>query len=151
MADVSLTDFAAGNLPKIVVSTVQAHPSAQYIVFDDGPFADGITSALSAAGISGKKILGEAGDAAGYAAVKAGTELSWTGYSVPFDSWEMMDAAFRNAEGLKVPGADAQQPTQIVTKANAGSLKLFPRRRLELSDERLLAVPEGMGPQVAPR
>lgn len=123
-ADVSLTDFGAGNLPKIVVAAVQAHPSAQYIVFDDGPFADGISSALSAAGISGKKIMGEAGDATGFAAVKAGTNLSWTGYSVPFDSWEMMDAAFRDSEGMKPLKADAQQPTQIVTKANAGSLKL---------------------------
>ncbi len=127
MANVSLTDFAAGNLPKIVVSTVQANPSAQYIVFDDGPFADGITSALSAAGISGRQILGEAGDAAGFDAIKAGTNLAWTGYSVPFDSWEMMDAAFRDAEGMKVPSADTTQPTQIVTKANVGSLQLFPK------------------------
>jgi ribose transport system substrate-binding protein len=124
MANVSISDLAAGNLPKIVVAAVQAHSSAQYIVFDDGPFADGITSALSAAGISGKKILGEAGDAAGFAAVKAGTNLAWTGYSVPFDSWEMMDAAFRNSEGLSVPSADSEQPTQIVTKANSAKITL---------------------------
>jgi ribose transport system substrate-binding protein len=125
-ADVSITDFGAGNLPKIVVAAVQAHPSAQYIVFDDGPFADGITSALSAAGISGKKILGEAGDAAGYQAVKAGTNLAWTGYSVPFDAWQEMDAAFRDSEGMKIPAADKTQPTQIVTKANVGAIKLIP-------------------------
>ena len=79
-------------------------------------------------GISGEKILGEAGDAAGFTALKAGTELAWTGYSVPFDSWEMMDAAFRNSEGMTVPRLDATQPTQIVTKANAGSIKLYPER-----------------------
>jgi ribose transport system substrate-binding protein len=124
--DVSITDLAAGKLTGEVVAAVQAHPSADYVVFDDGPFADGFTSALSAAGISGKKILGEAGDAAGFAAVKAGTSLAWSGFSVVFDSWGMMDAAFRNSEGMKVPAADMEQPTQIVTKANAASLKLFP-------------------------
>jgi len=125
-ADVSLTDFAAGKLDSDVITVVKANPSAKYLVFDDGPFADGITSALSAQGISGIKVLGEAGDAAGFAALKTGANLSWTGYSVPFDSWEMMDAAFRNAEGMKVPSADASQPTQIVTEANAGSITLYP-------------------------
>jgi len=125
-SDVSITDLAAGKLASDVISTVKANPSAKYVVFDDGPFADGFSSALSAAGISGIKIMGEAGDAAGFAALKTGGDLSWTGYSVPFDSWEMMDAAFRNAEGLKVPGADAYQPTQLATKANAGSIQLIP-------------------------
>ena len=124
-AAVSLTDFAAGNLPKIVVSAVQAHPNAKYIVFDDGPFADSISSALSAAGISGKLVMGEAGDATDIAAIKTGADLSWTGYSVPFDSWEMMDAAFRNAEGMKVPSSDRIQPTEIMTKANVARCKLF--------------------------
>ena len=45
---------------------------------------------------------------------------------MPFDSWEMMDAAFRDSEGMKVPQADAQQPTQIVTHANASAIKLYP-------------------------
>ena len=125
-AAVSLTDFAAGNLPKIVISAVQAHPSAKYIVFDDGPFADSIGSALSAAGISGKLVMGEAGDATDIAAIKAGADLSWTGYSVPFDSWEMMDAAFRDSEGMKIPSSESIQPTEIMTKANVGAVKLFP-------------------------
>jgi ribose transport system substrate-binding protein len=126
-ADVSLTDFAAGNLPKIVVAAVQAHPSAKYIVFDDGPFADSMPSALSAAGISGKVLMGEAGDATDIAGIKTGQDLSWTGYSVPFDSWEMMDAAFRDAEGMTIPKSESIQPTQIITSANAGSIQLFPK------------------------
>ena len=126
MVDVTIPDLDAGKLVSEVVGALQRVPSANYVVFDDGPFADGFSSALSAAGISGIKIMGEAGDAAGFAALKTGGDLSWTGYSVPFDSWEMMDAAFRNAEGLKVPGADAYQPTQLATKANAGSIQLIP-------------------------
>ena len=50
-----------------------ANPDANYLVFDDGPFADGITSALSAAGLNGKvKVIGEAADQAGIAALKTG-------------------------------------------------------------------------------
>jgi hypothetical protein len=126
MANVTIPQLAAGQLTSVVVSAVKSNPGYNYLVTDDGPFFDGIQSALSAAGITGEKILGEAGDQAGFTALKAGTELAWTGYSVPFDSWEMMDAAFRDAEGMKVPKADQTQPTMLATHATAGSIKLFP-------------------------
>jgi ABC-type sugar transport system substrate-binding protein len=126
MANVTIPQLAAGQLNSVVVSAVKSHPGYNYLVTDDGPFFDGIQSALSAAGISGEKILGEAGDQTGFTALKAGTELAWTGYSVPFPAWEMMDAVFRNAEGVKVPAADATQPTQLATHATAGSIKLYP-------------------------
>jgi hypothetical protein len=121
-ADVSLTQFAGGQLQSIVVNAVKAHPGYKYLVFDDGPFADGITQALAAQGIAGEQILGEAGDTVGFQNIQRGTNLAWTGYSVPFDSYEMMDAAFRNSEGMKVPAADATQPTQMVTKANVNGV-----------------------------
>lgn len=120
--DVSLTQLAAGQLQSIVVNAVKSHSGYNYIVFDDGPFADGISSALSAQGLSGIKLLGEAGDAAGFDGIQSGQSLAWTGYEVPFDAWEMMDAAFRNSEGVAVPKADATQPTQVVTKANVAGV-----------------------------
>jgi hypothetical protein len=120
--DVSLTQFAAGQLQSIVVNSAKAHPGYNYIVFDDGPFADGISSALSAQGLSGIKLLGEAGDTTGFQGIQSGQSLAWTGYSVPFDSYEMMDAAFRNAEGMKVPKTDYTQPTQVVTKSNVAGV-----------------------------
>jgi hypothetical protein len=125
-ADVTIPQLTSGQLNGVVVSAVKSHPGYNYLVTDDGPFFDGIQSALSAAGISGEKILGEAGDQTGFSALKAGSELAWTGYSVPFPAWEMMDAAFRDAEHVKVPAADATQPTELATHANADSIKLFP-------------------------
>jgi ribose transport system substrate-binding protein len=125
-ANVTIPQLLAGQLNSVVVSAVKSNPGYNYLVTDDGPFFDSIQSALSAAGISGEKILGEAGDQTGFTALKAGTELAWTGYSVPFPAWEMMDAAFRDAEHMKVPKADATQPTQLATHATAGSIKLFP-------------------------
>lgn len=126
MADVSIPQLTAGQLGSLVVSAVKSHPGYNYLVFDDGPFADGITSALSTAGITNEQVLGQAGDVAGFSAVKSGTELAWAGYSVPFPAWEMMDAAFSTAEGVPVPKTDATQPTQLVTHTNAGSLTLYP-------------------------
>jgi ABC-type sugar transport system substrate-binding protein len=120
--DVSLTQFADRQLQSIVVNAVKAHPGYKYLVFDNGPFADGVTKALSAQGISGEQILGEAGDTLGFENIQRGTNLAWTGYSVPFDAYQMMDAAFRNSEGMKVPAADATQPTQVVTRANVAGI-----------------------------
>jgi hypothetical protein len=121
-ADVSIADLLAGNLTKDVVAAVQRNSGYHYLVFDDGPFADAFPNALTSAGMNGIKILGEAGDTTGINGVKAGTELAWTGYSVPMPAWEMMDAAFRNAEGMAVPKADQTQPTQLITKANVGKV-----------------------------
>jgi hypothetical protein len=126
VANVSIPQLQAGQLNSVVVGAVRSHPGYNYLVSDDGPFFEAIVSALSAQGIHGEKILGEAGDAAGITGIKNGTELAWTGYSVVFAAWEMMDAAFHNAEGKPVPAADATQPTQMITKSNAGGISLNP-------------------------
>ncbi len=126
-ADVSLTDYAAGNLPKIVVAAVQAHPSAKYIVFDDGPFADGIGSALSAAGISGKLMIGEAGDATDIAAIKTGADLCLDRVFGPVRLVGDDGRCLPQFRGHDDPvGSESIQPTQIMTKANVAAVKLFP-------------------------
>ena len=63
------------------MSALRSNSSADYLVYDDGPFADGITSALASAGLTSKvKVIGEAADVTGVAALKAGTEQAWTGF-----------------------------------------------------------------------
>jgi ribose transport system substrate-binding protein len=121
--NVTIPQLAAGQLPSTVVSALKQDPSANYLVFDDGPFADGIGSALSAAGLSKVKIIGEAGDPAGLAALRSGSEAAWTGYSSPYETYEDMDAMLRDAEGMPIPTAqEGVQPTQLLTKANVGSI-----------------------------
>jgi ribose transport system substrate-binding protein len=124
--NVTIPQWTGGHLDSLVISAVKSHPGYNYLITSNGPFFDGIQSALSAAGITGEKILGQVGDAQGFAAVKAGTELAWTGFSQPFDAYEMMDAVFRDSEGMAIPKADTSQPVQLVTHANAGSIKLYP-------------------------
>jgi ribose transport system substrate-binding protein len=123
MSNVTIPDLVAGKVPSTLVSALQSNPSANYLVFDDGPFADGITSALSAAGLSSKvKVIGEAADQAGIAALKNGTESAWTGFDPAYQAYLNMDVAFRDAEGMPIPvSQEALQPTQLLTKSTIGS------------------------------
>jgi ribose transport system substrate-binding protein len=120
--DITIPDLVAGKLPSTMVSALRSNPDAKYLVFDDGPFADGIQSALSGAGLSDVKVLGEAADVAGIAGLKAGNEAAWTGFDPGYQALENMDIAFRDAEGMPVPLAqEATQPTQLLTKQTIGS------------------------------
>jgi ribose transport system substrate-binding protein len=122
IANITIPDLAAGKAPSTLVSALRANPSANYLVFDDGPFADGITSALSAAGLSKVKVIGEAADQAGIAALKSGQEAAWTGFDPGYEALENMDVAFRDAEGMAIPASqEALQPTQLLTKQTIGS------------------------------
>jgi len=122
-ADITIPDLVAGKAPSTLVSALRSNSAANYLVFDDGPFADGITSALSAAGLNGKvKVIGEAADQAGIAALKNGSEAAWTGFDPGYEAFENMDVAFRDTEGMPIPvSQEAQQPTQLLTKDTIGS------------------------------
>jgi len=121
--NITIPDLVAGKTPSTLVSALRSNPDANYLVFDDGPFADGITSALAGAGLNGKvKVIGEAADQAGVAALKNGSEAAWTGFDPGYQAYEDMDIAFRDAEGMTIPlDQEAQQPTQLLTKDTIGS------------------------------
>lgn len=121
-ANVTIPQLAGGQLNSVVVSAVKRNSGFNYLVSDDGPFFETIVSALQQSGLTGIKVMGEAGDASNFQGIRTGTELAWTGYSVAFPAYEMMDAAFRDSEGMKIPAADRTQPTQMVTKANVGKI-----------------------------
>ena len=122
-ADITIPDLVAGKAPSTLVSALRSNSSANYLVFDDGPFADGITSALAAAGLKDKvKVIGEAADQAGVAALKNGSEAAWTGFDPAYQAYLNMDVAARDAEGMPIPvEQEALQPTQLLTKDTIGS------------------------------
>ena len=113
IANVTIPQLTAGQVPSVLVSALRSNSSAKYLVFDDGPFADGVTSALAAAGLGGVKVIGEAADNAGVAALKTGKEQAWTGYDPSYQAYLAMDAMFRDAEGYADParaGGHAADP-----------------------------------------
>jgi ribose transport system substrate-binding protein len=120
--NVTIPDLVAGKVPATMVSALRSNSGAGYLVFDDGPFADGVTSALAAAGLSKVKVIGEAADQAGIAALKNGTNAAWTGFDPGYQALLNMDMAFRDAEGMQIPvDQEAVQPTQLLTKDTIGS------------------------------
>jgi ABC-type sugar transport system substrate-binding protein len=120
--DVTLPELAAGQGSSLVVSALRRNPSVNYLVYDDAPFADGITQALSAAGLSHQvKIIGEGTDPDALSALRAGTEAAWTGYSAYYSSYEAVDAMVRAAEGMPANPQDNLQGTQLLTSTNVGS------------------------------
>jgi ribose transport system substrate-binding protein len=119
--DVTLPQLAAGQTSSLVVSALRRSTGVNYLVFDDGDFADGITSALSAAGLSGVKVIGQAADTEGLAGLRAGTEAAWTGYSPTYEGYETVDAMIRNAEGMPDAPNEGVQPTQLLTPSTVGS------------------------------
>ena len=68
------------------------------------------------------KVIGDVTTPSGLAALKNGTEAAWTGFDPQYSAWQLMDAAFRDSEGMPIDEAqEAVEPTQLVTKANVGS------------------------------
>jgi len=119
--NVTLPQLAAGQTSSLVVSALRRNPAVNYLVFDDGDFADGITSALSAAGLTSVKVIGQAADTEGLAGLRAGTEAAWTGYSPTYEGYATVDAMIRNAEGIPNAPNEAVQPTQLLTSSTVGS------------------------------
>lgn len=122
LANITIPDLVAGKAPSTLVSALRSNPSANYLVFDDGPFAAGVSSALSSAGLH-PKIIGEAADQTAIAALKAGTQTAWTGFDPVYSTYQMMDAMLRDAEGTPIPQQqEAVQPTQLLTKQTVDNI-----------------------------
>ena len=126
IVDITIPDLAAGKIPSRMVSALKTNPDANYLVFDYGPFAEGINSALNAAGLGGKvKIIGQAADAGAIAALKSGQQAAWTGFDPGYQPYAMFDAMFRDQAGLPINQTEqALQPTQILTKSNINSVNI---------------------------
>jgi len=118
--DITIPDLVAGKVPSVMVSALRSNPDADYVGFDVGPFANGIDAALASAGLAGKvKVIGEAADEAGIAALKSGKQTAWTGFDPVYSTYVMMDAMFRDTLGMPIDQEEAGlQTTQILTKDN---------------------------------
>ena len=126
LVNITIPDLAAGKIPSRMVSALKTNPDANYMVFDYGPFAEGINSALNGAGLGGKvKILGQAADQGAIAALKSGQQTAWTGFDPSYQAFAMFDSMFRDLEGLPINEAqEGVQPTQILTKSNINSVNI---------------------------
>ena len=136
--DITIPDLVAGKVPSVMVSALRTNPDANYVAFDVGPFAAGIDAALAAAGLSGKvKVIGQAADEAGIAALKSGKQLAWTGFDPVYSTYVMMDAMFRDSLGMPIDQEESGlQTTQILTKDNVGDIANWSEPRTRSTSSR---------------
>jgi ribose transport system substrate-binding protein len=123
--DVSLTQLAKA--PNLIVSYLRSHPSVNYVALSVANELDnGLPAALSAAGLSNVKIVGQGGGPTDFSYVASGQELAL----VPFDyynvDYQMVDALARHFAGA--PVQQTPPPLWLVTKENLPSAhsSLFP-------------------------
>jgi len=116
--DVAITQLATA--PNLIVSYLRSHPSVNYVVLSVANALDnGLPAALSAAGLSNVKIVGQGGGPTDYQYVASGQELAL----LPFDyytvDYQMVDALARHFAG--VPVQMTAPPEWLMTKANVPS------------------------------
>ena len=118
VVDQQVSDLGT-QVPGNVVSYLQRNPDVKWIAFSNGNFAQGVTAALKAAGITGVNIIGQGGDASNLANLANGSEASWVGYPLAISAWRIIDVLARHFEGADLSDATGVSlPTQILVQSN---------------------------------
>jgi ribose transport system substrate-binding protein len=122
---VPIASALGGQEQPLIVSSLRSNPTYKYVFYDDGDFAIGINSALSAAGLTGIKIGGSDFQPEQAKALAAGTQSAWTGENLINIGYTSVDVALRWVEGMPVTEDSQPQPTQLMTKDTIGGLTDF--------------------------
>jgi ABC-type sugar transport system substrate-binding protein len=123
--DVPISEVEQGQESGLVISGLRSNPADKYLIFDDGDFATGINSALSAANITGTKIAGFNMQPSEASALQSGTQAAWTADNNSVTGYDIVDIALRYAEGVPVTTNDQTEPTQLLTPSNVGSISTW--------------------------
>jgi ribose transport system substrate-binding protein len=119
-----LTDIGTVT-PTSVVNALRRDPSIKYVVFDNGSTPTGVPAAITAAGITGVVLGGEAPGATTVAEMKQGADEAWAALSIPILGFSLIDVLARHFNGDPLtPNVSADAPFQILTKDNIGSAAL---------------------------
>jgi ribose transport system substrate-binding protein len=119
-ASVGIAITQLSNAPSTIVSYIRSHPNINYVALSVADaLSPGLPAALSAAGLSNVKIVGQGGGPIDFQAVADGQELAL----VPDDhyaiDYQMVDALARHFAG--VPVQMTPPPLWLMTKANLPS------------------------------
>ena len=119
--NVTLAQVAANGVVPAVVSAVQRDPAIKYVVTPEGDYTLGLSAALSAAGLSGVKLLGINPDETDQQSLATGSVTAFT--LLPFNilGWKAVDVALRYSEDMTVQAGDGPLPLQLLTKATVGA------------------------------
>jgi len=122
--DLTIPEIMSGAVNSTIVTALQRDPTIKYVYMCDGAFADGLTSALNAAGLSNIQIVGQAADTTQLTALKAGNTAikAFTALALNYGSYLMIDLAARWMEGMKASPSDGGLPAQLLV--HGGTFKV---------------------------
>jgi len=115
------------NASTLIVSYLRSHPSVNYVVLSVADALDpGLPAALSAAGLSHVKIVGQGGGPTEFGYLTNGQELALVPYDDYDVDYQMIDALARHFAG--VPVQLTPPPLWLITKSNlpANHSAIFP-------------------------
>jgi ribose transport system substrate-binding protein len=115
-------DLANGTIIPSLVNAVRANRSYNYLIFDYAAFSTGISSALSAAGITNVKVAGTGLDADALAELKAGTNAAWVAQSWFQEGYAMADVSLRLETGSSGINETAVTPMELITTKNTADV-----------------------------
>lgn len=111
-------------VPQRVVSTLQADPDIDWVLFSLGDLANGVPAALKAAGLDDSvQVGGESPTSVQVAGLKDGSEDAWVGTSMYTQGYAVADVALRAATGDDLTGLPkALVPQQLMTQDNVADV-----------------------------
>ncbi|MFC8194028.1 sugar ABC transporter substrate-binding protein [Streptomyces sp. NPDC057298] len=119
--DVPITSVGK-DMPDRVVSYLRSHPKVTHVVFSLGLLNVGVPTALKTAGITGKRIVVNVGDAQNYQYIQGGLTDGAMALNSHETAWLQADALARHFTGRPIDvDQKAALPNLLVTKDNLPS------------------------------
>ncbi|MFJ2961334.1 sugar ABC transporter substrate-binding protein [Streptomyces collinus] len=110
------------DMPDRVVSYLRSHPNVTHVVFSLGLLNVGVPAALKTAGITGKRIVVNVGDAQNYQYIEGGLTDGAMALNSHETAWLQADALARHfTGGTMAVDQKAALPNMLVTKDNLPS------------------------------
>jgi ribose transport system substrate-binding protein len=114
----TIAEVTSGGATAAIVSALQRNPQDTWLVTDDGPWVDGLPSALAAAHLH-VKIIGEGADVTNETDIKEGTMTAFTAVALDYGMWATMDAVLRHLEGMPNSANEGLLPVQLLVKGQS--------------------------------
>ena len=114
----TIAEVTSGGSTAAIVSALQRDPQDTWLVTDDGPWVDGLPSALAAAHLH-VNIIGEGADVTDETDIQQGTMTAFTAVALDYGMWAMMDAVLRHLEGMPNSPNEGLLPVQLLVKGES--------------------------------
>ncbi|BBC30385.1 uncharacterized protein SGFS_016790 [Streptomyces graminofaciens] len=110
------------DMPDRVVSYLRSHPKVTHVVFSLGLLNVGVPAALKTAGVTGKHLVVNVGDAQNYQYIQSGLSDGAMALNSHETAWIQVDALARHFTGQSMDvDQRAELPNMLVTKGNLPS------------------------------